>query len=420
MNYVVRLFVLVAVGLACSFLISGCGKSYVDAVPRSSNAKPVFGSGSSPDKLKKSGDIDFSFVHPDHFAGLSFDVQRIKGRDELKEVPWDSLEEGLAELVGKANSDLDSIERVWLLLDRESVTAAMEAKPGGWYVTVVQYRSAPDLKQLADANASREASKSDSSDSDSDPGAEPETDADENKVAKKPVDAQLETIAQVIGDRQIVIGGKLAVEKMMALQSPAEGSRLSRLLSQLDFSSDVEGVVAIEPVRETLNSVFGIAAQFGGEEAKKFAALPDVLEKIEVRFSLEEDDSELLKIKALIDDKSMIEEVVKALREAIEYSNANTKPGRSAFGGVYGDAMKPKRGDKDKESAVAKIAEEVSLEIKEKSLLGVEKADDSVTIRLQKPTKISELIRAMVEDSEQIKSELDNEDADQDQAKRNE
>ena len=69
---------------------------------------------------------------------------------------------------------------------------------------------------------------------------------------------------------------------------------------------------------------------------------------------------------------------------------------------------------------MAKIAEEVSLEIKEKNLLGVEKADDSVTIRLQKPTKISELIRAMVEDSEQIKSELDNEDADQDQAKRNE
>ena len=135
---------------------------------------------------------------------------------------------------------------------------------------------------------------------------------------------------------------------------------------------------------------------------------------------MEEDDSELLKIKALIDDKSMIEEVVKALREAIEYSNANTKSGPSAFGGLYGDAMKPKRGDKDKESAVAKIAEEVSLEIKEKNLLGVEKADDSVTIRLQKPTKISELIRAMVEDSEQIKSELDNEDADQDQAKRNE
>ena len=402
MNFVAKLFIVAVVGFACSFLIAGCRKSSVDAVPRISQAKPVFGVADSQDNQKKSGDINFDFVHPDHFACLSIDVQRIIARKELKEFPWDSVEVQLADLVGNANADLNLIERIWLLLDRESAAAAMEGKTEGFFVTVIQYQSPLDTGQLAAAKSNQQKSHLDSPESD--------TESSESEDSKKETDEPTEElnpprwkpIAQAIGERRIAIGSKLDVDKLKASQNPAENSELSRLLAQLDFSSDVEGVIATGPVRETLKSVFGIAAQFGGKEAKKFAALPDVLEQIEIRFSLEQGDPDLLSVKAMIDDKRMIDEVVSASQQAIEQSNANTNPNGPALEAMFGQEFRQSRDDKD--SVSAKIAEEVSREIKEKNLFSVEGNDDSVSFRLGRPTKISELMRALVED---LKSKRD-------------
>ena len=404
MNIVCRLFLVAAVSFACPFLISGCRKDSVDAVPRVSKAKPVFGVADSMGNQKKSGDINFDFVHPDHFACLSFDVQKIISRKELEEFPWDSVEGQLAEVVGKANADLKKIERVWLLLDRESTAAAMEGKTAGLFVTVIQYPTAPDLEQLAAASSERENALLKSANSERG-GDEAVSDSkkERGKLTEKP-SAQSKQIVQAIGERQIAIGSKLAVGKLESLQKPAENSKLFRLLTQLDFSTDVEGVIATGPVRETLKSVFGMAAQFGGDQAKKFKSLPDVLEQIEIRFSLEQADSDLLNIKAMIDDRQMIEEIVSAMRKAIEHSNANAEPNAPLLGGMFGREFL--RGRDDKDSASAKVAEEVSREIKEKNLFIVEGADNSVSFRLQRPTKISELMRAMAEDFKRGEEDL--------------
>ena len=400
MKFVVQLF---SVATVCTFvglfLLAGCQKSHVEAVPRTSNAKPVFGSALSSEKEKKSGDINFDFVHPDHFACLSFDVPRILARQELEEFSWDAVESQLAESVGKANADLQSIERVWLLLDREGTAAAMEGNTKGLLVTVIEYQKSPDLEQLAEASSNQDNSTNDSSENNnesSESGPESKKDdqsADELDATKS------KTVAQQISERRIAIGSKLVVDKLKGFKNPAATSKLVQLLTQLDFSSDVEGVIATGPVRETLKSVFGVAAQFGGAEAKKFAGLPDVLEQIEIRFSLEQDDSDLLNIKAMIDDKSMIDDVVRATQKAIERSNSEASP--KGTGGLFGRALK-KRSDGE-ESESAKIAEEVGREIQEKNLFFVEGADDFVSFRLSRPTKISELMRALVDDMKRSK-----------------
>ena len=137
-----HLIFVAAAGLAtCLALLVGCTKSTVEAVPRNSNAKPVFGNKLLAEEEKKSGDINFDFVHADHFACLSLNIDQIVSHDEFKDISWDSMEKQLAEVVGPKNAKLESIERVWLMLDRQSVSMMMEGTSDGLFVTVVQYLS---------------------------------------------------------------------------------------------------------------------------------------------------------------------------------------------------------------------------------------------------------------------------------------
>ena len=140
MKFNARLLLAGALGwCACLILLVGCQKNTAEAVARNSKSKPVFGTGGSSGGEKKSlkpsssanmpPSRNFSFLHPDHFACLSIDVQRIIARKELKEFPWDSVEVQLADLVGNANADLNLIERIWLLLDLSLIHISEPTRP---------------------------------------------------------------------------------------------------------------------------------------------------------------------------------------------------------------------------------------------------------------------------------------------------
>jgi len=164
-------------------------------------------------------------------------------------------------LLGDANADLSSIKRVWLLLDRESVSSVMEGKTesslGGLFTAVIQYRSAPDLEQLAIA-ASKEIAKVES--------LGDEDDGEIGESSSNAVDQpELQLVAESISETHVAIGSSLMVGKMKNAQKRIENSELSRLLTQIEFSSDVEGVIATGPIRDTLRSLFAMAAQFGGK-----------------------------------------------------------------------------------------------------------------------------------------------------------
>ena len=392
--------IIAAAGLAtCLALLVGCTKSTVEAVPRNSNAKPVFGNKLLAEEEKKSGDINFDFVHADHFACLSLNIKQIVSHDEFKDISWESVEKQMAEVVGPKNAKLESIERVWLMLDRQSVSMMMEGTYDGLFVTVIQYKTSPDLDQLAIANSARAAS----ADKEDDQGEETEPVAvSEGETSSSESPPQFENLsALAIGGNRIAIGSKQLIGKMKRPQQP---NQLSRQLSRLEFSADVEGIVAAGPVRETLKSVFGIAAQFGGKEAKKFASLPDVLEQIEIKICLDGGESnELMSVKALIDDPGMIEEVVRATRKAISQpSSENGGTGKTGIGEMFGGGFQGSQKDQQAifDLKTTPVAEQVFQEIQEKELFAVDSDNGSVTFRLGRPEQTSELISAMVADSQ--------------------
>jgi len=199
---------------------------------------------------------------------------------------------------------------------------------------------------------------------------------------------QSRLVAKPIGEKMIAIGSVAMVRKMKS--APAETSGLS------DFSSDVEGVIATAPVRETLKTVFGMAAQFGGKEAKKLKTLPDVLGQIEIKVSLDQNDTDLLSLKATIDDKRMIEEVVRASQRVINPPVGSGAASNSSVTENIGRAVQSS--GRSEGLASQKVLEEVSREIKEKKLFSVDSDYGSVSFRLRRPTKIAELVRAMVAD----------------------
>ena len=396
-----QLIIVTAFGLAtCLGLLAGCSKSTVHPVPRESNAKPVFGTNADDVGEKASGDINFDFVHADHFACLCFNIPRIVSNQELKDISWNSLEEQLAEVVGAENAKLESIERVWLMLDRQSMSMLMEGTSDGLFVTVIQYKTPPDLDQLAIANANRAKLTDNAGDGDKTP-TEPVSisDDDETNSSQPPQFAGL--AAQSIGENRIAIGSKQLIGKMNRPQRP---NGLSRQLSRLDFSADVEGIIATGPVRETLKSVFGIAAQFGGKEAKKFASLPDVLEQIEIKICLDGGESdELMSIKALIDDPNMIEQVVLATRKAISQSSSESGAGASGMGAMFGDGLQNSQTEQQAifDLKTTSVAEKFVEDIQEKELFVIDSDKSSVTFRLRRSEHTSELVAAMVADSQQ-------------------
>lgn len=382
----------------CLGLILGCGKRSADAVARVSKSKPVFGSETVREAEKKSGDINFDFVHADHFACFGFNVDRIVSYKEFNDVSWEFLESGLAELVGQDNARLERIERVWLLLDRESVSMAMDGDTDGMLVTVIEYQAELSSDQLASIN-----SISDSKEQDS---GKLVTSRDESESESKLSNTiepsrSKQVVAKTIGKKRVVIGSRQLIAK---LKSPQQSSELSRRLNRLDFSADVEGVVMAGPVRETLKSLFGLAAQFGGAEAKKFASLPDALDQVEVKMSVGENESdELLSFKAIIDDPSMVEQIVRTTQQAISQSSSSAGGfGPTGIGMFSGGGFS--RGRNSSATVyplkTTKIAEQFTREIEDKNLFTVEGAQDHVAFRLRRPEQTSALVKAVVADSQ--------------------
>ncbi len=381
----------VAVGFVCALfgLIVGCGKSTVEAVPRDSKSKPVFGTSESPRAAAKSSDINFDFVHPDHFACVCLNVAQIISNKELKELPLDFLEDEIGELAGQANSKLHQIDRIWVLVDRESVSMAMEGKTDGMLVWVIDYMSAPNAQSLAAASSIR--SKG------------PEPSDLHSDDSNQQLNEANQVVAELMGERQIVIGSHQLVEKM---KRPQEPSDLSRQMSRLDFDADIEGTISVGPVRETLKSVFGLAAQFGGEEAKKIAALSDVLEEVEFRLTLEGDDSEdLLSFQAKVDDKQIVKDIVRASQKAINQSGTGFGGDADSNGlaAIFGKRFESGQ-DEDESNSIFPLAtpqagEAFAKEIEENDLFGVEGAENSVSFRLSRPKSTAKFVKALATDA---------------------
>ena len=355
----------------CIVALAGCGRDSVDAVPRKSPFKPIVGMEKARAATPSVNGLDLSFLNRDHFACFCINLSKVISNPDLADVPWDLLEQQFEDLVGQDNSRLAGIERVWILLDRErfSLLPIGNGQPSSPVVVVMDYKAPLNQQQLAEAEQLRlEQEKLTADDSD------PET----SSFAVKKID-----------DRRIAFGGRQLLAK---LDNQDSSSGLANELKQMKLDSDIEGLVSLAPIRSALQGVFDMVAQFGGESVAKFSQLPEVTQRIEFKLSLVAKDT--LVATVFIDDDKLTKEIARL-------ANDTSSPSNPAFGGglPFGPAM----GGQPPESMVpvtsTEVFQEIGKQIAEDKLFTVTGADQKVTFKLQRPSKLKALITATIEDA---------------------
>lgn len=348
--------------------VTGCGgPSSVDAIPRTGSNQPVLGAVKKKTAVKSSNGLDLDFIHEDHFACVVINVEKVIANSDLSDVPWDTLEDQLSKLIGAENSSLKNIERVWVVLDRDGISFGEDSEQQSPLIFVLDFKTIPNETQLM--NAAQQAAEQ-----------------SEGKTAK--------LITTKIGENRVVIGSPSLTSKITAGGS---GSNLSRQLKQMKLQADIDCLVDIGPIRSTMQSMFDMIGSFGGEEVAKFTRLPELLQRVEISLSL--DSKDMLEAVAYIDDEKMPAELANLANEngqsgapsmmggGLPFGLGGSRPGGGADSGVM---ISP---------TSANVLTEVSKEISDENLFSIVGEDRKLTLKLQRPSKLKELITASLNDA---------------------
>ncbi len=398
----------VALFAGVTILTAGCRDDVVNALPRKSTAQPVFGKGVTVEKNSNST-IDFSFLHQDHFGCLGLNVSQIISHPELASIDWGSLETQMVDWVGADNAKLDRIERIWVLIDRESLGQIMSGG-GPQITTVIDYKTTPNLEQLNAAQAERNKASEVINNSTGDDRDESSnviveaTDADgktkdevQDQDDQSTTDPALQFAAKSIGKNRIALGTAALINK---INGTGTSSILSRQLSYFDFEADIEGLITMGPVRPTLKSLFGAISMLPqiGDQAKKLGDLPDQLQRIEFKLSLQ--DENILKAAVLIDDKEMVNQIMQFLQDS--EGQPGTPIGMPGMMPWNARGGAPNTADLAGQSIIPltapDIIEEVAAQIQADNLFSTEGLEDRVTFTMKRPDKLKELIETTIQD----------------------
>ena len=368
---------------------SGCsGPDSVSAKKRTSQYKAVAASSESLEKVVSTNKVDLDFFHPDHFACLALNVSSIVANKDMADVPWDKVEEQLSEFVGTQNSNLKNIDRIWAVLDRTALDGFTmdptnrEQGAGPW-VFVVDFKSEPNTDELDSAIEKMSAEVADVGD---------ETDGDENNdggEAKKAATA-LFGLKQ-IGPTRIAIGKPELIAK---IENSNRSTELVRILEARKLTADFEGVLTITPIRSFMKSTMEMMANFGGDAVKKFAAVPDVLEQVDFKLSL--DSPEMFEALVHIDDPDLIKNLARAFHEFSDMDLPGVGGGMGGPGGGMFGQQQPT--ESPVELLSADLIKEVGKEITDSNLFTVEDDEEKIAFRLARPTKFTELLSALIQD----------------------
>ena len=365
---------------AVLLLVSGCGTpSTVDAEPRNSPFTPTFGEEAETESNSESG-LKLNFISSDHFACLTADVKRIRNNPDFKETSWDSIEEQLGETIGKSNAQLENLERVWITLDRSAVSPG-EGQNISPMLTVLDLAKPVDKNELA---KTAEASI-----------------LKQQELANNATDNQskgkefIPFTAKILGPKRIAIGSQTLLER---LEETPGNSDLADLVYKLPLSSEIEGVVAIEPIRGVLQKSFDMLSAFGGDQFAAIAKLPDVTQHIDFNLSLAADRlaaDRLAQFSIFISDPEMAKDLARMGQSTSEAASGMfSMLGGGGPGAAFGGQAPKMFVDPTSTS----ILEEVGTEIQENSLFNVVPGSDKVTFALDRPSKTKELIQALITD----------------------
>jgi hypothetical protein len=168
-------------------------------------------------------------------------------------------------------------------------------------------------------------------------------------------------------------------------------------MKQMKLDGDIDGLVDIGPIRKTLEGIFDMLGAFGGEEMAKFSRLPEVLQRVELSFSL--DSKKLFQAVVFIDDDELASELA-------SLASGNSQSGVSPLlgGGLpFGLGGSSAGGGRDVDMMIsptsAAVITEVGEEIADKELFSIEGKERSLTMTLERPSQLNELITAALYDA---------------------
>lgn len=364
--------VVVALGLIGSLILLGCGQSQsAPGKSRSSGKKPTFKK--DLDQLVEvdkesvpSSDIVLPFVHPDHFAIFSVDVNQVTSSNTLKEVNWDDLQSFVQTSYG-INS-LDEMERIWFLLDGEFFTFLPSEDSRNPLLTVIELKSDVDSQVLGKRlTASRKQTF---------PGA---------PQFEMGVPFQISDDYSVLqmNSRRIVSGAPEAVAKL--------DSETNQLLVDRFYQLEPKygtGLVDVKAIRPQIKTIFDLVASFIGNE---FAAIPDAIDLATLQFDLDSRDFTELNVR--IKDKGLAQSIAGLMQSS--GGSSGPSMGMSEMMGIGTLGNLPKQ--MHSASAMGEFQNLVQ-EVMEKQLMAIRLNGEELQIKLDRPESLDQMVNAILTD----------------------
>ena len=377
-NAIRAIGIVLAVGLLLGN--SGCEPQNVKGQPRPiSTQKPDFMSldvdlvsAEQTDSTEIRGTDKIDFLHQDHFAVITMKTPNILktirsfGETESEQlISW--LHSQLARIVGNELAELEKIEKVWIIFDRDQIVINADSQQSAT-VLVIEYDSgigSDHLKAIADK---RSLSRSES------------------------VELKLKELS----------GNRLAIaseQQLGKLGDPAKlNMELIGMLQGTDSSSDIHGALVIRPIRRSLESVLGLMARFG-DSGQSLAQLPDVLQGGQCSLYL--DHSKLFNVDLKFNRAEDAEQMMKLVISTLSSSNNANGLGMDWSSMLMPTemALASRSTNANSESSTAFI--DFAAEIKEKDLLDYFQQEATISIQLKTPSTTKPLVKAVLAEARQ-------------------
>ena len=362
-------------------LVSGCGKTDAPARSRSSSFEPKFEA--IERSVKLSTTVSTGFLNDDHFICAAVSGKSLVNNPQFKDIPWDSVEKTLAELVGQNNAKLEALERVWLLLDREAMDmqAQMESSGESPFLMILETNSKVDRDSIDRANDNRNS----------------DTERYSSLLGDKFSKEAPELFAKAISDNHIAIGNGKTLERVAIVSETI--APIHEQMQSLKFTNDLEVAATMVPLRELVDR-FMPMMQAAGDFGKSFRRIVQSLQGASGTVSLEGES--MLDIVIRFDNS----EVAKELVDQDNSKSSEATP----FPGMMGNLM-PFQGRRAMRvtqqppktlftPTSTDLFQSVAKDIAENDRVKITQDDTSIRISISRPEKLSELIAAGIVDAQ--------------------
>lgn len=374
-----------ALGLSTLLLVLGCSKTSAPGVARESEFEPQFEA--IEFSLEQLSAVDTSFINNNHFACMLIQPAQLLANKDLKEVPWNLLEKQLSRLVGDKNAKLDSLNNVWVLIDRVAIDGLMQMGGGekstNPLVMVLEYQKAIDTAALSAAESN----------------AKKQTANYQQLLSDKRVPDRPEWVAQKLADNRIVLGSPTAIQSILEGKKSKNAALLEQIVS-LEFSKDVEAGVTIEPMREVIERFTGMMASMGGSQGKEASKMLKSLQGGSATLSLT--DAMAVDVLVRFDDPKVAETVANMDQSAAGSGAPFPVPG---LGGMMpmGNRRAMRAGGNDRQEMFAsksgEISKQVAEEIEKNDLVSIQPEGSGLRIQMKRPESLSALLQATITDT---------------------